>query len=106
MLGLLLIGWQVSGVPGVAGAPSSTPLDFHVVQRCPAGNPDGDVVVCGTRDPDRYRLKPPPAAFAREEKLAKAEVPIGGGKLAATTQQVTIGGVPSNRVMVSLKLPF
>lgn len=63
-----------------------------------------DVVVCGARD-DPYRLRPlPPVADG--SAIPKAETGIGNAKAAVETEQTSIGGIPSNRVMLRFKLPF
>ena len=102
MMQLLGIGLQLAG--SVDARP--LPLNFHVVNRCRPATVGEDVVVCGDRDPERYRLRPLPSGYERDFASMKAETSIGGGKLGVTTQQVMIGGVPSNRVMIGIKLPF
>lgn len=66
-----------------------------------------EIVVCGkARDPDRYRLKPmePMASSAPP----RAEWELGGGVRAgvAASQVPMPQGAVSNRVMVTVKLPF
>ena len=70
----------------------------------PAGN--DEIVVCaGRRDGSSpYRISQPPA---RQSELPKAEVQIADGVSAgAETEQADVGGFPSNRVMVRLKIKF
>lgn len=75
-------------------------------QRCtaPSGQ-GGEVVVCGRREGQSpYRIGPqlptPPA-------LPDAEFSLGGGvKLKAHAEQGEIGGIPTNRAMVTLKIRF
>ena len=103
---LLLFGIQaVSAIPDWQLA-RGQPADLHAVQRCDRGGSDDEVVVCGSRDPDHYRLKPLPAGFEKAGGVPLAQTGIGGGTVGVVTQQVMIGNVPSNRVLVSLKLPF
>ncbi len=75
--------------------------------RAPTGN---DVVVCGHRpDPDRYRLRPLTDRYdADAAAVPKAETAILGGRatLAAEAEAASVGGVPSNRAMIRLKIPL
>jgi len=65
---------------------------------------DGEVTVCGRRD--EHRLKPLPERYG-DSALPKAEATVfGKGKLSIETEQRSIGGVPSNRVMVRIKIPL
>ena len=75
-------------------------------QRCETlDSLDADVLVCGRRnDPNRYRL-PPLTPYQSE--LPKAELQLGNDtSVSAETQRVVIGGLPSNRVMIRLKIKF
>lgn len=68
-------------------------------------NIDGDIVVCGRRDSSRYRL--PPVSPIYETERRKAERQIGNGTIvSAETERVEIGGMPSNRAMIRLKIKF
>ncbi|MFK3891426.1 hypothetical protein [Sphingomonas sp. NPDC079357] len=75
--------------------------------RAPTGN---DVVVCGRRpDPDRFRLRPLTDRYdADAAALPKAETAILGGRatLAAEAEAASVGGAPSNRAMIRLKIPL
>ncbi len=70
----------------------------------------GDVVVCGRRaDPQRYRLRPLGDRYSADAAaLPKAETGILGGRaaLAAEAEAGSVGGVPSNRVMIRLRIPL
>ena len=106
MLQLMLAGLQV-GIPvdqWQLAAPASP--DLHAERRCPTVPSGDDIVVCGDRQPDRYRLRPLPQRFETKGGLPLAQTGIGGGTLGVTTQQAMIGNVPVNRVMLTLKLPF
>lgn len=105
MLRLLFIALQSVG-PTLTDPVKAIPIDMHVGDRCPDRSAKDDVVVCGRLDPNHYRLKPLPAGFERNAGVPKAELSLGNSKVSATTEQVMIGGVPSNRMMVSIKLPF
>ena len=64
-----------------------------------------ELVVCGRND-DRYRLKPLPPR-PEEPLIPKAAMALpGGGKAAAEVEQGSVGGVPSNRLMLRLSKPF
>lgn len=90
----------------VAGPPAAGP---ERLRSAPACRPDegeaGEVVVCGRRDDDRYRLKPLPDGYERSA-VPRAETALGPGKLSAETEAAEIGGVRSNRVMLRFKVPF
>ena len=106
MFRLMLAGLQV-GTPveqWQLAAPASPGL--HTERRCPTVPSGDDVVVCGDRQPDRYRLRPLSQRFEKKDGVPLAQTGIGGGTLGVTTQQAMIGNVPSNRVMLTLKLPF
>lgn len=66
---------------------------------------EADVVVCGRKEErSPYRL---PILPKVEEKQVKAEKLLGGGAaVAAETEQVDVGGFPSNRLMVRFKVKF
>ena len=73
---------------------------------CPVAQAASDeVVVCG-RDDDRYRLKPLPPRPDKPPIPRAAMALPGGGKAAAEVEQGSVGGVPSNRLMLRLSRPF
>lgn len=102
--------WWIVLVLQAGGAASASPTaaPIRVTPTCPAPTEGGDVVVCGRVDRDRFRLAPLPDRYQRSAAaLPKAEVPLLGRlKGAAETEQADVGGFPSNRVMLRLKLPF
>lgn len=100
MLAALLLGLQV------AGPPAHMPERLRVERSCPAeaGEP-GEVVVCGRPDQERFRLKP--LGDRAEPAIPRAEFNLlENVKAAAEVEQVDVGGLPSNRIMLRLKLPF
>ena len=65
-----------------------------------------DVLVCGRRGEDSSRYRIPPAT-AYQSSRPKADLQLGNGAtLSAETEQVFIGGTPSNRAMIRLKFKF
>ena len=73
--------------------------------RCPADDAGGDVVVCG-RSSESYRLRPiPDRSSPLTLPTARTEIP-GVGTLSAEVEQGGIGGFPSNRAMIRLKIPL
>ena len=78
-------------------APSLLP-----VPRCTATSAD-EVVVCGSRDNRKYRLDPLPDA---KVGFGKAETMIGGANVAFVGEKGAIGGIPTNRAMVRIKIKF
>ena len=93
--------------PPAALLPSLPPHNYLKLPptSCGKGNID-EVVVCGARDADkRYRLQ-----SMDEQKYAeapiRAEAKFAGGVLGITGRQTTVGGFPSNRIMLSFKIKF
>ena len=95
----------------LAQAVSASPperIDLTIAQPCQAERADPDeVVVCANRNGESpYRLKqpdPPP----RKNALPEAQVKIAEGVSAgAETESVDVGGFPSNRAMIRLKIKF
>jgi len=93
----------------VAQAASSVPtgkIDLTTHQSCETTPSDDDVIVCGRRRDDQSRYRIPPTAM-RGSNMPKAAWRLGNGVgLAAETEQVDIGGAPSNRIMIRFKFPF
>src|SRR5919106_3952873 len=93
----------------VAQAISASPperIDLTVPQPCrPEAASNDEVVVCANRDgesPYRLREQPPPT-----KEMPKAEVSIAEGvSIAAETESEEVGGVPSKRGMIRLKVKF
>lgn len=65
-----------------------------------------EVVVCGARNPDeQYRLRPIENR-GYGDKPIRIETKLGNGTLGLGTDQRSVGGFPSNRIMLTFKLPF
>lgn len=82
-------------------------IDLTIPQPCQADRPvGGEIVVCANRDGDRpYRLKQP--APPRKTELPKAQMNIAEGVSAGIeTEEADVGGFPSKRAMVRLKIKF
>ncbi len=97
----------LAGLVQAATAPPSAAIDLAAPRRCTEASIYNDeVVVCGRRDSGRspYRLPlPGPDQSAR----AKAEISFGDRiGLAAETENANVGGRPSNRAMLRLKIKF
>lgn len=94
----------------VAQAMSASPperVDLTVPQPCAARQQSTDeVVVCANRNGESpYRLKQ--VSTVEEPGIPKAEVGIAEGvSAAANTEAVDVGGFPSNRIMLGLKIKF
>ena len=87
----------------VAG-PSLPVARARPVTPCPVDQ-TGDVVVCA-RSPDAFRLKPLPPR-PDEPAIPKAEIGLGGTRLAAEAEQATLaGGQQSQRLMLRWKIPL
>ena len=69
--------------------------------------PTDEVVVCGRKD-QPYRLKPLTERYAADAPLlpeAKVALP-GVGTVTAHGEKGSVGNIPTNRAMVTLKVPF
>ena len=80
-------------------------VDLTIPQPCRAESA-GEVVVCANRSGESpYRLKQP--VERAREGLPKAEKQIAEGVgVAAETEAADVGGFPSNRAMIRLKIKF
>jgi len=90
-----------------AGPDNAAPIDLSERQPCQAERSSADeIVVCGTKnEPSPYRIKQPLDPSKRG--LPKAIMKIGDGvNVAAEAEGAEVGGVPSNRLMVGLKIKF
>lgn len=94
----------------IAQAVASTPpqkIDLTIRPACESQKSDGDeIVVCARRKDgfSPYRINQPPP---RQPDLPKAELQLEGGlSIAAETENVDVGGFPSNRLMARLKIKF
>ena len=93
----------------IAQAISASPperIDLTIPQPCrPEAASNDEVVVCANRNgesPYRLQEQPPP-----EKGMPKAELSLAEGvSVAGETEQADVGGVPSNRVMLRLKVKF
>ena len=116
MLATLLLLLQASAGPtpprqDPPSPPSQTPARHDpppanlaaLTAACPAA-PTGEIIVCGARQTDRYRL--PPLAPADAPRLGPAEFGIAGARIGVTTEQGSIGPIPTNRVMARVRIRF
>lgn len=93
----------------IAQAVTSAPperIDLTVRRPCEAEQESADeIVVCGEREIQAsYRINQPQTQTA---KRPKAEVQLAEGVDASVeTEAANIGGAPSNRLMVRLKIKF
>jgi len=105
MLGAVLMLVQAIPVtpPPLPAAGPILPKVFSVVARCdPSAD---DIVVCGNKDRDQYRLKPlgpPPNGKPLPPMTAK----LGSGTIDGRATQRCVGGFCAPAAMVTVKLPF
>jgi len=88
-----------------ATPPQTIDLTVKPALSCAATRAD-DIVVCGRRDADRYRIPPQYRTTEQKEGLGRAQTRLGNTAIAAETEQADVGGFTSNRIMVRLKVPF
>lgn len=100
----------VIAMQGAAGPPDTAPNRRSAPSVRPEVCPDesgGDIVVCGARDQERFRLRSLPPGFERDPGLPRAGMMIGGVGVSAEAEagQAAGGGAPP-RAMVRLKIPL
>ena len=80
-------------------------IDLTIPRQCQEAKSGEEVVVCANRSGESpYRLKQP---AQKERGPAKAQVQVADGVTAgAETENVDVGGFPSNRLMLRLKMKF
>jgi hypothetical protein len=81
-------------------------IDLTIPEPCETqASTDDNIIVCARRgEPSRYRI---PLLTPYQSGLPKAEFQLGNGtSLSADTEQVDVGGWPSNRAMIRLKFKF
>ena len=91
----------------VAGPPHPGPEKLWVARSCAKeADPSDDIVVCGRVDQEQFRLRP------LRERTVRLGIPraetkvLGDLRATAEVEQSDVGGFPSNRLMLRLKLPF
>lgn len=91
----------------ISSAPSDR-IDLTVQPPCEAYQSGSDeVVVCAPRRDERSPYRLPAPSSEEWDVVPKAEMSLGKGvNLAAETEQVDVGGFPSNRLMLRLKIKF
>ena len=98
-----------------AGNPPTTPAEavapphvyLHALEsECDHRAPSDEIVVCASKDADkRYRLQPiDPKQYA--DAPIRAETNLAGGLLGVASSRASVGGFPSNRIMLNFKLKF
>ena len=104
MLATLLLLLQASADPPPPPRHDPPPANLATLTAaCPAA-PTGEIIVCGARQKDRYRL--PPLAPADAPRLGPAEFGIAGARIGVATEQGSIGPIPTNRVMARVRIRF
>ena len=85
------------------------PIDFDLAEvarrprKCSDASPN-EIVVCGRRREDRLKPIPGAAELDRPENM-DLDLP-GGWKGKARMEGGSVGGFPSNRVMIKIRRPF
>lgn len=101
LLAMMLQSEGMSGPPAPSAKVRLTPAPS-----CKPA-PNGDIVVCARQDTSVYRLTKLPERYRRDEGLPRASKQIGKNTtLSAETEQAGVGGFPSNRAMIRLKMGF
>jgi len=97
----------LAAVAQAVASVSPEKIDLTVRQPCeiPKSN-ENEVVVCARRSGDLspYRIKQLPA---RQSNIPKAETQLADGvRASAEAEKADVGGFPSNRLMIGLKIKF
>jgi hypothetical protein len=109
----LMLALQASA-PAPAPVPAHVgiiPVDFDLKEwvprdPCEPGNESSDIVVCGRRNADQYRLTPLPGGYGPEP--VAAEMGLGGGTTGVVYVE-SVGmpqGQVSKRIMFGIKTRF
>lgn len=101
----MLFSFAIAITQAVSASPPER-IDLTIPQPCrPEAGSIDEVVVCANRNgesPYRLQQAPPPP-----KRVPKAELSVAEGvSVAGETEQADVGGVPSNRVMLRLKVKF
>lgn len=100
-----MFGWLVMAQAITAiGPPLVVDPRLRAGAPCTRSSEAGEITVCGSTE-QPYRLKSD-LPKSDELRLPKAEVSALGGKATIETEQVGVGGFPSNRVMLRMKWKF
>lgn len=95
-------------VAQAAGSPPSEVIDLTLRPQCEAKRSASDeIVVCGRRSdrPSPYRL--PVLPPEQQKGIPTADTMLANGvNLGAVTEQANVGGFPSNRLMLRLRIKF
>lgn len=88
-------------------SPPPEKIDLTLPQPCETQeSKEDEIVVCARRSDgfSPYRINQP---MTRQSEPAKAELQLADGvNAAAETENASVGGFPSNRLMVRLKIKF
>jgi hypothetical protein len=98
-----------AAAPGQPGPPSEAAPRWQMritpERRCASADPE-EIVVCGRRDDDRYRLRPLPPGFEVPPIRAETQLFDGvTGDMHFESTQLP-NGMISKRIMVSVKTRF
>jgi hypothetical protein len=107
-LGLVAIFGGID--PPAAAPPAADPPHNYLrgaqARECRDSGKADEVVVCGTNDPDRDRVKPIDGDRYAERPVRAETRIFGDGKINLHGETSDVGGTPSQRAMVTLSLPF
>ena len=101
-----MLFWFAIAIAQPISASPPERIDLTIAQPCsPEAASSEEVVVCANRNGESpYRLQQAPTP---RKGVPKAELSVAEGvSVAGETEQADVGGVPSNRVMLQLKVKF
>jgi hypothetical protein len=99
---------QAATMPPLLAASALPPHNYLKLPpaTCDKSKDLGEVVVCAEQEPDRrYRLQSIDGQKYVDPPV-RAETKFAGGVLGITGQPTTVGGFPSNRIMLNFKIKF
>ena len=101
----MLFSFAIAITQAISASPPER-IDLTIPQYCrPEAASSDEVVVCANRNGESpYRLQEIPP---QTKEVPKAELSVAEGvSVAGETEQSDVGGMPSNRVMLRLKVKF
>ena len=113
-LALALLAMAVLQQPSPEAADPSPAPPHHYLRGadpaagCGARREDGEIVVCGRAEADeQFRMRPIPNAAKYDPRPLRAAMGVlGNAKLGIRNQAAEVGGVASNRAMVTLSISY
>lgn len=108
MTTLLMLVLQAA-LPESSPAAATVAIPLRVRKPCEVSPDRDDIVVCGKRHDDQFRLKPIPLPAGVKKPIDGPGVDFDIGDVHGNVYTDQVGrpdGLPDRRIMVTLKMPF